>query len=192
MGKGNIRALGKFEGCFYLDMDLLALYRKPELCPHCGEVIGTLDDEPAMTVRELMAAGIEYDSCIGEIGWVYDDMGSQLAWNDMVSIVVEALHMKYSSFAKVSKWRGKDIQVVLENERFQIAVADNEWSAAWLLLERDDIDDTAALSKRKRVPGYLEALKNVLLNYYGECCAQAKGPAGAWTHGETYTKELAA
>ena len=185
MGKGNIRTHNECEGLYYLDNDFIHIYRKVILCD-CESVKGfDYDKDPSQaTARELYKAGIDYCFDGKKTGWAYDEYASRLSWDDMVLLVTEAFQKRFKSFRKVDGWRyGKHI--VLQNELFGLAVADNEWSVAWCLLERVDIDDTGSnrTFMRRHYQTYLEAIKLTLIDIWGE----AIGYGGPWISGERYT-----
>lgn len=187
MGRGNVCVHYECEGLYYLDKEFLDVYRKVHKCD-CGHVSGfDLDAEP-MTERNLREAGIAYDFDGSRTDYAYDEEDSRQNWDDMIEIVRERFMKQFKSFSAVDKWRKRgEVRVVLESGLFEIAVEDNEWSAAWCLLEREDIDDVGAnrTFMRRHHKTYLEAIKQTLVDAWGE----AIGYGGAWTHGATYRKE---
>jgi hypothetical protein len=172
MGRGNVCTHNECEGLYYLDRDLLDAYCKAG------------PDFEVRTARELNNAGIRYDYDGVHSGWAYDECESDDNWNDMVHEMRSGLMRRFKSFYEVDRWRDREIHVVLENNLFEIAVVDNEWSAAWCLLERRDIDGTNGAFIRRHYQTYLEAIKRILIENWGE----AIGYGGAWTHGVRYTK----
>lgn len=189
MGRGNVCTHNECEGLYYLDRDLLDVYRKVNECG-CGHPRGFDFEEEPMTARELYKAGIEYDFNGSLTGWAYDEVDTNDKWSEMVEIMRERLMKRFPSFCEEDKWRGSDQHIVLESGLFQIAVVDNEWSVAWCLLERPDIDDEGRnrTLMRRHYTSYLEAIKGFLIEIWGE----AIGYGGAWTHGQRYTRENAA
>jgi hypothetical protein len=188
MGCGNICTYYACEGLYYLDKDLLDIYRPVIRCA-CGHVTGFDWSAEPKTARELSKEGIAYAYDGPHADWQYDPEESDANWKGMIEFMRERLTLRFNSFQPVDKWRYRyGGHVVLENSFFQISVADNEWSAAWLLLEREDIDDTGAnrTLMRRHYPAYLEAIKNALLDGWGE----AIGYGGAWVHGKIYKKEM--
>ena len=190
MGRGNICVYGKFDGLYFLDKDLLDVYNKVDRC-ECGSVKGFDYETEPKTARELSDAGIEYDYDGTNSEWAFDQFSTSDNWNEMINIMQEYFISLFKSFTKSNKWRGttaysstRNCHVVLESELFDIAIADNEWSVAWLLLERDDIDDNKRPLMKRHYKTYLEALKNALVDFYGE----ATEYGGAWTSGETHKK----
>jgi hypothetical protein len=103
-----------------------------------------------MSAHALQKAGIEYDFDGGSADWAYDNFRSRDEWEFMSEAVQEDFMSRFKSFTKTDRRRGaycyandNNRHVVLENELFEIAVVDNEWSAAWMLLERLDITNRA-------------------------------------------------
>jgi hypothetical protein len=105
----------------------------------------------------------------------------------MVEYMAGFMAAKFPSFQKTQmRWQGRHT-VVLENALFQVAVTDNQWSAAWLLLEHPNACDVGGNRNlmRRHYQTYLEAIKTALIEEYGE----AIGYGGAWTSGKVYKKE---
>ena len=186
MGRGNVCTHYECEGLYYLDRDFLTVYRKAIKC-ECGHVKGPNYDEESKTARELYKAGIEYSFDGTHTDWMYDQFESEDNWRLMIEIMCERFMAKFPSFYREDKWIDNDRHVVLESKLFRIAVVDNEWSAAWLLLERSDIDDTGRnrTLMRRNYQKYLEAIKHILIDVWGE----AIGYGGAWVSGRKYTRE---
>jgi hypothetical protein len=107
----------------------------------------------------------------------------------MIDYMSEYITDRFKSFERVDKsvWHRRGLHIVLENRLFQIAVTDNEWSAAWMLIERDDIDDVGGNRNimRRHYRTYLNCIKNALIDGFGE----AIGYGGAWICGAVYRKE---
>jgi len=180
MGRGNICTHNDYEGLYYLDNCFIETY------------YNTNDaSSETMTAKELDEEGIKYDFDGKQTGWAYDEDISRLNYEDMVEIVCEELLERFPSFYRCDAWRGdrnnRDKRVVLRNSLFDIAVADNEWSYAWLLLENEEAryDGRNAGLMARHWQTYLEAIKCVLVEIYGE----AIGYGGAWLSGKKYTKE---
>jgi len=186
MGRGNVCTHYECEGLFYLDRDLLDVYCKTDKC-ECGHVKGPNYDEEPKTARELYNAGIEYSFDGTQTGWMYSQFDSEDNWRQMIEIMREKFIKRFLSFYREDKWIDNDRHVVLENGLFRIAIVDNEWSAAWLLLERTDIDDTGSnrTFMRRHYQTYLEEIKRILIDVWGE----AIGYGGAWVSGRKYTRE---
>lgn len=178
MGRGNICTHHECEGVFYLDNDHLQAY-----CKICDDS----DGESVLTARQLDELGIKYDFDGSTADWMYDGYESCVLWDDMLSVVVLALEKQFGEFRQVDRWRNGIFHVVLESDLFEIAVGDNEWSAAWVLLERTDVDDVGPNrdEMRRVYRKYLEAIRKTLVEGWGE----AYGYGGPWTTGEKFTHE---
>ena len=186
MGKGNICTHGEFEAVFYVDMDFIDTYYKQSRCECCGQTNGVDEDEEQQTAKQLYDAGISYLD--KDSDWTHDADVSRMNWEFMIEAIQEKLSRRFPSFQTCNEWRHRPGHtIVLKNELFEIAVADNEWSAAWMLLERTDIDDAGSNRNlmRQNYTSYLEGLKNALVETWGECY----GYGGPWTSGPRYTKE---
>jgi len=176
MGRGNVCTHYECEGVYYLDLDLIQVYDRTQV--YDGE-----EGTERMTRRELDKMGV--NDPLAE-GWAYDEFESQMNWNFMVEDMVEDMCKKFKSFYPVDKWH-KDSRIVAESGLFTLDVTDNEWSAAWALRERRDVDDVGAnrTFMRRHYRAYLEAIKAHLVGRWGECV----GYGGAWVSGKKYTAE---
>lgn len=185
MGRGNPCTHYECEGLYYLDMDHISRYSKIARSQCCNQSTGFCDSEESKSAKELQDIGVAYD-CEGKNGdWAYNHFESTVAWEDMIFEVCHALTTRFQSFRQVDRWRD-GYHIVLENAFFEIAVTDGEWCAAWALLERQDIDDTKTnrALMRRHYKGYLDAIKTILLDTWGEAIAYG----GAWTSGERFLK----
>ena len=188
MGRGNVCTHNECEGLYYLDRDLLDMYYKvTRRSLSRGRIEMINDGEAPMTARQLDAAGIEYsyDGSIG--GWAYDHLSSDKNWKHMVDFVTEAFLKHFKSFSETDHFK-RGQHIVLQNKFFEIAVVDNEWSVAWCLLEREDVDDKTSKRAlmRRHYERYLEDIKRILIEGWGE----AVGYGGAWAPGKTYGRIL--
>ena len=178
MAGGNVCTHNEFEGLYYLDREFIDVYQKAVRCEY-GHPCEYDDEEPMSTARMLR----------DDSEWVFDYVGTQVMWDDMVDYMTGSLMRRFPSFYKVDIWRGRDSRhILLENKLFQIAVVDNEWSVAWCLLERPDADDTGSnwpLMKR-HYQSYLDGIREALLDGYGEAIAYG----GAWVSGEVYRRKM--
>jgi hypothetical protein len=179
MGRGNVCTHNEYEGLYYLNKDLLSSFRK---IIRFARAWGHAYDAEPKTARELINEGIPYSYDV-TTDWLYDESISNDNWQAMVTYMCEQITKKYPSFKSAEKQgRNGSGRIVLESAFFQIAVIDNEWSVAWCLLERDDISGTAGnrALMRRNYKSYLEAIKNALIDGWGEAIAYG----GAWTHGD--------
>ena len=81
--------------------------------------------------------------------------------------------------------RVKDRKAFLENELFFIAVEDNQWSYAIELIQKGP--EYLAGFQKRFYQTYLDAIKNILLDYYGEVSYRR----GAWMSGTIKKEEVA-
>ena len=176
MGRGNVCTHYECEGLYYLDKDLLDVYVH-------------VDDpgEEPKTARQLHDANIKYNYSGEGCDWKYSHAESDYNWREMITTMQDRIGGRFSSFYPADEWRNNETRVILENGLFQVAVVDNEWSAAICLLERTDVDDTGAnrTFMRRHCDTYLEAIKQTLIDGWGE----AIGYGGAWVSGQKYTRE---
>lgn len=200
MGAGNVCTFGEYEGLFYLDQNFISTYSKVNRCS-CGSVLGSVTNDESKTARELSKAGIAYDFDGRSADWAYDEFLSGNEWTSMIELMQESLMSRFKSFSKCDRWRGvtaydrsQNRHVVLENGMFEIAVVDNEWSAAWMLLERADIEELEYRNGVNLRPlmarhyhSYLYAIRDILLDTYGECSAYS----GAWTSSRITREDVA-
>jgi len=188
MGRGNICTHGEFEGLFYLDNDLLNVYM-PVVRDDCDFIIGRDYEAEPMTGRKLYDAGIKYSYDGTDTGWAYDDEFSNDNWHLMIEMMQKFFTSRFKSFSTTNRLRGttpysnnRDCRVVLENDFFDIVVVNNEWSTAWMLLEKEDVEDNAKSSMKRHYQSYLNGIKEALLKHWGE----ATEYGGAWTRGITH------
>jgi hypothetical protein len=188
MGRGNVCTFGQYEGLYYLDYNFINAYRKVIRCKR-GHVTGFDFNEVSKTANELDSIGVEYDYDGKNADWRYDEITSRDNWRFMIETMQEILTRRFKSFYIVDKLRDRDKHIVLENNFFQIAVVDNEWSAAWCLLEHPDIDnqESSRSLMNRYYERYLDGIKAALIELWGE----AIGYGGCWTSGVRYTKDAA-
>jgi hypothetical protein len=187
MGRGNICTHEEFEGLYYLDNERFSVYRKSDRY----ELEDDFDyDEELKMEYELREEDISYNFDGSGADYMYDALETQLEWDDMIESMREAISEKFPEFSETDRWRESNKHVILESDLFDIAVADNEWSAAWMLLQSEDLWDTEEEKEemREKSGAYLDAIKNALLELYGECFEYG----GAWTCGEKLVREAAA
>jgi hypothetical protein len=187
LGQGNICTHYECEGLYYLDRDLLDVYRRVIRCGDCGHIKDFDWETDAKTARELRQEGIAYSFSGDDGACKYDQLDSQYNWMEMENYMRDYFSRQFPSFRSVDKWRDYSSgKVVLESTFFHVVVMDNGWSAAWCLLERADVDDDGSNRPlmRRHYRTYLEAIKNALISQWGE----AIGYGGAWTHGRVYRR----
>lgn len=90
--------------------------------------------------------------------------------------------MKSGVFTECDRWHHNDIHVILESKLFEIAIADNEWSYAVMLLQKEDA--TIGLQK-KHYESYLRMIRDALFEQFSKLGVYG----GAWTSGTIYRPE---
>lgn len=111
-------------------------------------------------------------------------------FEDSLFEFVNDFKKKYNSFNKCDKWIDRSIRAILESKLFYIAVEDNEWSMAFMLIQKEqDYYDNynfeglqAGLYQK-----YLNGMKECLFNQFNELGTYS----GAWTSGTIKRRETA-
>lgn len=164
MGRGNTCVFGKYEGLYYVDRDYLDEYynkANPEEYKYRSDISYSEFDE-----------------------WEYDDIQSEINYDDFVCNLICDLKQKFKSLQEISDKRFGDI---LENRLFTITIEDNEWSYAVKLIQKEqDYYDKGNLEglQKQHYQNYLNGIKECLFNQFEELGTYA----GAWLHG-TIRKE---
>lgn len=165
MGRGNVCVFGDYEGLYYADRDYLDCYIAKEADDY-GEY------EERMLGDMSMADFNDFD---------YDDVLSQMYYDDFVYEFINMFCKKFKSFSKT----GKDYGVILENNLFEIEIEDNEWSYAVKLIQKECwYDNHLDGLQKKHYKNYLNGMKNILLELFPSIGCYC----GAWTSG-TITRE---
>jgi len=84
--------------------------------------------------------------------------------------------LKSGVFTECDSWHYRDIHVILESKLFEIAIVDNEWSYAVMLLQKEDAP--VGLQK-KHYESYLRKIRDALFEQFSKLGVYG----GAWTHG---------
>ena len=169
MGRGNCCTFGEYEGLWYIDRGLIDVYYNEDEDEYRVEREISLDEFPS---------------------WRYSQGESEFNFEDMLEIIRERMMAKFPSFKPADRWvsdRGIrcDRHAFLESELFFIAVEDNQWSYAIELLQKGP-EHLAGLQKRF-YQTYLNAIRDILLDYYGEVSYRC----GAWLSGTIKKEEVA-
>ena len=169
MGRGNCCTFGDYEGLWYIDRDLIDVYYNGE------------------TDESRVARDIELDEFTS---FKYSDIESEYNFNDMLDVVRDRMMVKFPSFNVTDRWVSDggsrcDRRAFLENDLFFIAVEDNQWSYAIELIQKGP-ENLAGLQKRF-YQTYLNAIRDILLDYYGEVSYRR----GAWTSGNIKKEDMA-
>lgn len=84
--------------------------------------------------------------------------------------------LKSGVFTKCDRWHHRDIHVVLESKLFEIAITENEWSYAVMLLQKDDVP---VGFQKKHYESYLRKIRDALFEQFSKLGVYG----GAWTSG---------
>lgn len=86
-----------------------------------------------------------------------------------ISEVMEAIKKRFPSFHDKNRFGDNywGERYMLENQLFWIGTADNQWSEAIFIKERDDLGDFHGALARRHFPRYCEAIKQILLEMFG-------------------------
>lgn len=176
MGRGNVSVSGPYEGVFFVDRDNTDWY--------------VLDGKPVLQ-KDLDTedfARAEYDETASEESYVAMCNGIAESIDKRFRSFMRAGHTDVSKKGSGNRWNYRDCGcfrrasgvILTENELFLVAVEDNEWSYAILLLQKEDNCDDHLLGLQKRhYQKYLAAIKEVILDMYGEVGIYT----GPWTSG---------
>ena len=169
MGRGNCCTFGDYEGLWYIDRDLIDVYYNAE------------------TDESRLARDIDLDEFPS---FRYSDIESQFNFDDMIGVIKERMVAKFKSFHPVDRWVSDggsrcDRHAFLESELFFIAVEDNEWSYAIELIQKGP--EYLAGFQKRFYQIYLNAIRDILLDYYGEVSYRN----GAWMSGTIKKEDLA-
>lgn len=158
MGRGNTMVRGKYEGLYYVDRDFLDMYTKGENSRYLGEI------------EDLT-------------GWDYDDVLSDINFEDFVYQFTEDLKDRFHSFEIVQTGY---CGTIMKNNLFEIVLEDNEWSYAVKLIQLEaDWDEPSKDGFQKlHYQRYLDGIKECLFKQFDELGVYT----GPWTHG-TIKKE---
>lgn len=161
MGRGNVCVNEPHEGLWYVDWDMLSVYRnvKTDEYIHGREIdLSDMDD---------------CEFCQSETDDEY--------WA-FIELFRSKMRERFKSFDEVNRWVSDcgcrcDRKAILENRLFFIAVEDNEWSVAVELIQKrpEELSGIQVVHSQR----YLEAMKEILLDMFGEVGYRT----GAWTSG---------
>ena len=165
MGKGNVCVRGEYEGLYYVDREYIDCYISKEV----GE-----DGEYIQKMQCDMDYPEDYQN------FDYDDILSQIYYDDFLQNFTSAMEHKFKSFEST----GNDYGTIMENNLFEIQIEDNEWSYAIMLIQKEGYYDNLEGLQKKHYQSYLEGMKNILLELFPSIGCYG----GAWAHG-TITRE---
>jgi len=113
----------------------------------------------------------ENDEPTTERDYECESMDIQIAIDEL-----KILLQKRTNFIICDRWHHRDTHVILENKIFEIAIEDNQWSFAVMLLQKEDVD----ISLHKI---HFERYKNILRDVLFEQYPKLGVYGGAWTSG---------
>ena len=122
--------------------------------------------------------GAEYEDENGNIVEDYDLQ--QEDWENSLEQFISDFTRRFNSFSRCDKWIGGDNRAILENGLFYIAIADNEWSIAIKLIQKEQEyydDGNLENLQAKHYKTYLDGMKECLFNQFEELGTYA----GPWT-----------
>lgn len=163
MGRGNVCVFQEYEGLFYIDND--------DLIPYYREI----EDG---TVEIRLQGELSHEELAGG-EWKYDQFEFQRNWEETKDNLMQSLMIRFPSLIPAGKWIEHDRFALLENNLFYIAVADNEWSQAVMLVQKDHwCYDYTGLQKR-HYQSYLDGIRDCLFEQFETLGTYG----GAWTSG---------
>lgn len=180
MGRGNVCTYRPYEGLYYIDNDDFHVYRKED----------PMSDEPeGRLLRDLDFAELQSGK------WYLDDIATNDEFDDIIGNFVDDFTAMFPSFE--DKWTFTrqwyhdqlyDVTLVAESKLFYVAIKDNEWSVAVILIQKDPpLGYCIEGLQAKHYLRYLEGMKECLFNRLDELGTYV----GAWTSG-TIRKEAPA
>lgn len=174
MGRGNVCTLGKYEGLYYIDNDLIHVYRDSE----------DMGDDP----ETRLMGDLDYEELTG-CRWLYDEEGSMNEEDDILECFMDEFSRMFPSFKRVEpeRWPDRSRRAILESKLFFVAVEDNEWSLAVELIQKEEPwgDIWMANLQKRLYEKYLEGMKKALLTRVPSIYSYG----GAWTPGKRITRE---
>ena len=156
MGRGNICPSTINSRVLYVDYDNLNLYTNK------------YDSE------DIIAQG---DVPIGDTTYEYDDILSQMQFDDFKDEFVRGMLQRYKSFTETN-----EDNIILENNLFTVSLEDNEWSVAVILEPKEQDYYTKGnyeMMQTRLVDTYYKGMQQLLLEQFEEIGVYG----GPWTHG---------
>mgnify|MGYP001154405668 FL=1 len=122
-------------------------------------------------------------------GIVEDYDLQQEDWENSLEQFISDFTQKFKSFSRCDEWIGGDNRAILENGLFYIAIADNEWSIAIKLIQKEQeyYDGNLENLQAKHYKTYLDGIRDCLFNQFEELGTYA----GPWTSGRIRRGEIA-
>ncbi len=159
MGKGNVCTFGAYEGLFFVDEDnIVSLY--------------SLKNEDSITRLEFDKLN-EDDQLLYE----YDEISTQERYCQFVDNFCDDFIRICPSFERV---KNRHYDVIMENKIFEIKVVDNQWSYAFMLIQKEHwMGDVYAGLQKKHYKSYLNKMAEALFKQVSSLGTYK----GAWTSG---------
>lgn len=171
MGRGNVCVTGDYEGLYYVDNDYIHSYRR----------VGCDSEEE----ESALQGKLDY-SDLASGDWVFDEWETNANYEWFLEWFQSSFMKRYRSFSKCDEWVNRYRHAIMENELFYVAIEDNEWSTAVMLLEKEDpYDASFGGLKAKHHVNYLNGIKDCLFEQFERLGVYG----GPWTHG-TIKKEV--
>ena len=170
MGRGNVCVFNDYEGLYYIDNDYIDAYR----------FVGCDSDK-----EEIRLLGeLSYDQLAGG-DWHFDELESRWNYEEAIDWFKSSFKRRFKSFAECDEWIDREQKAILENDLFYIAVQDNQWSTAVMLIEKEDPWDNCRTGlKAKQYQNYLDGMRDCLFEQF-ETLGTYGGP---WTSGRISRK----
>ena len=181
MGRGNVCTYQPYEGLYYIDNDQYHVYRQSDRLS---------EDPEARLMKDLNYS----DIVSGD--WHFDEDATADEWDDIIGHFVDDFTAAFPSFrdewSMGRKWvhtQLYDLTIIAESKLFYVGIADNEWSMAVMLIQRDppwgyNYEGLQARHYQK----YLDGIRDCLFNRLDELGTYA----GAWTSGTIRKEDLTA
>ena len=111
----------------------------------------------------------------------YEDDFWREEWENSLYQFISDFTKRFKSFRKCDKWISGEDRAILENGLFYVAVADNEWSIAFKLIQKEQgyYDGNLENLQAKHYKTYLDGMRDCLFNQFEELGTYA----GPWTNG---------
>jgi len=155
MGKGNVCVTGDYEGLYYVDFDNFTCYR---------------EDQDGNPVKDQYGHP------------VHDYELEQVYLEDAISEFINDFSLLFKSFLPCDIWLNRTSKAIMENELFYIAIEDNEWSEAFMLLQKEQSCYSCGRIENlqsRHYSTYLEGMKHCLFEQFDELGVYT----GPWTSG---------
>jgi len=127
---------------------------------------------------------IDWDNFSSE----YEDDFWREEWENSLYQFISDFTQRFKSFSRCNEWISRDDRAILENKLFYVAIADNEWSIAIKLIQKEQeyyYDGNIENLQAKHYKTYLDGIRDCLFNQFEELGTYA----GPWTSGRIRRQE---